>query len=519
MTRQRARARPVRAWLRDHPRRVTICLVAAYAAIVSWLSLHHEPWRDEVVPLSMVREAHSLVDLWHMVRPQGHPMLWYLCLRWAWLGLGSTAALKIVSVLVAIVAMAIFLVRAPLPLWLKCLFTFSWLPIYEYSVVARMYGLGMLWLFAFCALYERRGEHPVALALTLVALANTHALGFFMAVAAGAMLLVDTVTGRGPIRPAHDRWHAAGVAVYVAGLAFCVITIIPDPGSALEVYNQDLKSLVLGVVTTLLMPAGHTYFLLGFAPSLWIWMYLLTLVRRPALLCFAALSLFSFELMFTLVLPPNQHRIGYILLVVLATLWLDLSQPVEPPTPSSRWDRALPRIRRFLLVPLVATLLLHVALGVHHALTDLGGDYSSSRRLATLIERDPRLAGAIVVGEPERRLESLPYYVSNRIYIAQEGVFRPWVQIVKGRPLDQTLSALLDAARQVRDRYESPVVIVLGWSLDGPEVQRINEGTVGQATFRTTAAAKAEFLRQTERLASFRDATLTDENYDVYVVW
>src|SRR5262249_37319816 len=144
-----ASPRALPSWVHEHPRGVALSLTAVYAAIVSVVSIYHEPWRDEVVPMTLVRQAESLPDLWHTLRYEGHPILWYVALRYAYLALGSTAALKVVSVLVAVAAIGIFLVHAPLPLSIKCLFTFGALPLYEYSVVARDYGLGMLFLFAF----------------------------------------------------------------------------------------------------------------------------------------------------------------------------------------------------------------------------------------------------------------------------------------------------------------------------------------------------------------------------------
>lgn len=488
-------------------------VAAIYAAIVSYVSLHHEPWRDEVVPLSIVRAAPSLVEVWRALRYEGHPILWYACLRYAYLLLGSTAALKMLSVAVAVAAVVVFLALAPLPLSIKCLFTFGWLPLFEYSVVARNYGLGMLCLFVFCALYGRR--HPVALALALACLANSNSLGFIMALAAGAMVTIDTLT------LGHHRWNPTAVAIYLAGLAFCVATNLPDPSTVPSpLYHHDVRVVAGAIVAAVLTPARHAGGFLGLAPSLWVWLYLLTLVPRPSLIAFAALSVIGFDLVFTLVFPPNQARIGYVLVVVVATMWLDASRPRDAsPWWEGRAGRAFLRARRLLLVPLLVTLALHLVLAVHAAAGDVRGDYSSSRRLGLLIESDPRLHAAIVTGEPEIPLQALPYYRDNPIYLPQEGVFRRWARLRTGRRSDFSLSELLEVTRDLRDRYRVPVVIVLGWQLDGPETQTVFPGTAFELTFTTTTAARAEFLQQTQHVASLRDARFTDENYDVFVLW
>src|SRR4029450_3435422 len=119
------RLKALRMWFRSHPWLGAIPIAAVFAAIVAHVSAHHEPWRDEVVPLSIVRQAHSLRELFTLRRYEGQPMLWYLCLRYTYVVLQSTVALKVVSIVVAVAAVVIFLARAPLPLWMKLLFTFS----------------------------------------------------------------------------------------------------------------------------------------------------------------------------------------------------------------------------------------------------------------------------------------------------------------------------------------------------------------------------------------------------------
>jgi len=506
----------VRSWVHRHPWLAALPIVAVYAAIVSYWSAQHEPWRDEVVPMTLVQETSSMSELWRRVRHEGHPILWYACLRYAWLALGSTAALKVVSVLVAVGAMTIFLVSAPLPLRLKILFTFSWLPLYEYSVMARNYGLGMLCLFAFCALYPRRRDHPMAVALTLALLANSNLLGFILTVSAGVMLAVDDLTER----PRRAPWPAAAIAVYVVGLALCVWTYLGISGETGAAVQLDLRSFVSGVVGAVFTPGRQAWVWMGLLPSLWFWLYLLTLLPRPALLCFAGISIIGFALLFELVFPPNHARRGYLLLAVIATMWMDASRSQDTWAPwSDAVGRWIHRLRCFLVIPLVFTLVVHLFIGLHHGVEDAKNDHSSSRRLGLLIASDPRLDRAIVIAEPEPSVQSLPYYRDNPTYLQREGVFGRTIGFEKSRRKDMSLSELLQLARDLRDRHGSPVVIALGWQLDGPPEQAIAKGTNFEETFTTTPAAIAEFRRRTQQLGSFRAATLSDENYDVFVLW
>jgi hypothetical protein len=63
-----------------------------------------------------------------------------------------------------------------------------------------------------------------------------------------------------------------------------------------------------------------------------------------------------------------------------------------------------------------------------------------------------------------------------------------------------------------------PVILALGWLLDGADRQSMYVGTFFEQRFTMSAVTRDEFLRQTELLGRLRDAPLTDENYDVFVL-
>src|SRR4029453_13900709 len=110
---------------------------------------------DEVVALSIARNARSFAGLAEPLKFEGHPILWYVVL---WLGhavVGHTWILKVAGAGSAIGAMFL-LGRSPLPWWVKWPFAFSLFPLFQYAVINRGYCLEMLVLFASCALYPHR---------------------------------------------------------------------------------------------------------------------------------------------------------------------------------------------------------------------------------------------------------------------------------------------------------------------------------------------------------------------------
>jgi hypothetical protein len=131
----------------------TVTTAIAVAMLVLWLAgvvfttLSHEYWRDEVRALSLARAATSPFDLYGLIQYDGHPVLWYLLLFIGTSLADSPLVLPIASAAVAMAAVALFVWRSPFELWVKGVFIFGALPFYEYSVVARNYGISMLLLF------------------------------------------------------------------------------------------------------------------------------------------------------------------------------------------------------------------------------------------------------------------------------------------------------------------------------------------------------------------------------------
>ena len=148
--------------------------LGVWLAVVVLTTSKHEFWRDEVRALTLARAAESPLDLYGLVQYQGHPVLWYLLLYLGTSIADTPRVLPITSVVIAFAAVALFMIAAPFPLWFRCAFIFGALPLYEYSVMARNYGISMLLLFVAAVLYRKRGQHPIRLALVLALLANTN---------------------------------------------------------------------------------------------------------------------------------------------------------------------------------------------------------------------------------------------------------------------------------------------------------------------------------------------------------
>ena len=86
------------------------------------------------------------------IRGEGNPAVWYLLLRGAHALVARPEVLQIVALIVASAAILLLVLRSPFSLPLIALILVGPFAIFEYSVMARNYGISMLLLFLLATL-------------------------------------------------------------------------------------------------------------------------------------------------------------------------------------------------------------------------------------------------------------------------------------------------------------------------------------------------------------------------------
>jgi hypothetical protein len=187
-------------------------------------------WRDEIQAWLIVRDSHGLADLLHNLRYEGHPALWYLLLM-PFTAFGRQPYLmQLAQGIVATATLAIIVWRGPFSRIELLLLPFGYFLLFEYGLKSRSYTLGNLLLFAFCATWGRRREHPILLAVILALLANVHAYFALVACAAVVALFVDRLVSEAP----RQGWRVAdsvAACLFLLGLAVAVATARQPPDS------------------------------------------------------------------------------------------------------------------------------------------------------------------------------------------------------------------------------------------------------------------------------------------------
>ena len=198
--------------------------------------LNHAMWRDEVNGWLIARDSLNFEDFWRNIRYEGHPILWYGCL-WLLNQLTSDPlAMQLFHLALALTAIAIFLIYAPFTRLQKLLFVLGYLPFYEYLTISRNYALGMLGLFAFCAVFPLRKNTylPLAACLVLMASSNAYALmiSFCLAIALVGEWLFKK---RLKLQLNAPLWNRIlSIIIFLLAVSLSVLMLIPPGDSTLQ---------------------------------------------------------------------------------------------------------------------------------------------------------------------------------------------------------------------------------------------------------------------------------------------
>lgn len=504
---------------------VRAALFAAWFLVAGWLAWDHVLWRDEVRAFTLARSGETTADMLRVIHGEGHPALWYLLLRAAHALTGAKQALPVLGFAIAAAAAALFAARAPFRPAVLAAGLFGAFFVHEYAAVSRNYGIAMLLMFAFAALYPRWKERGVGSGAILALLANTNAPSVLLAGALALFWGVELVLTQGwRWTPAWRGW-AIGVALLLVGVVACVAEVYPPANDAavspmagrLSVGAVLAAALNITAPLSSLVPEG--WWTVPIATLLLAAMIVggpLGLLRSPGGLAASLAAMLALPLFFQIVYPGTyRHQALYVcLLLTLHWLtaagqgghWPERAPVVRPATQALtvRWGQALT----------IALLLAQVAITAEPVTAALRGEpYSRSREVADLLRRSG-LGTAVVLADMDVPLEPLAYYADNPTWLLRT---RRWGQVVpfsKANDIDLSLRDILRTARALRTRTGRPVVLLMQVGFDpGAKPQTWRQGYVGAVT--TTPGDVRAFLAGTRRLARLGPA-VTDETYDVY---
>jgi len=375
------------------PRSFVVGVVAVFAAITAFVAAHHEPWRDEADAWLVVRDL-DLTRIFDWSRHAGTPILWYgLIAPLARVGL-PYASQQWLHLGVAIAAVAIFMAYAPLSRLTKVLAVFSYFFAYEYSIIVRSYALSILLIFVASALWPRRAERPVALAIVLALLCNTNAQGFVVAGAFAVALLAEKA-----IRP-------TAIVALGALAAWWQVRTPPDPAreGARHAFNAMAIPWTLGNAFAPTLPLAA-----GCATGVLVLIVTTLAIRRSrSALIMLWVTIASLLALYSFVWLGGFRHAGFLLVIALVGLWFG-ARDID-----LRYSSAAALL-------LNGALLLSLCVAARYWIDDTRFAFSGAKEMAGFI-RDHHLDSAEIAAHNLTQCEALlPYLPKTRFWYAGLG--------------------------------------------------------------------------------------------------
>jgi hypothetical protein len=217
-----------------------------FIAIAGFAMLQHELWRDEWQAWLIVKNSPDLPSLFQKIRYEGHPALWFLLLWLVQRISDDAASMQILHFLIAASTVFVWLRFAPLSKLLRALFVFGYFPLFEFTVISRNYGLGLLLLFLFLTCYSYRRNDIVLQSILLALMMQTNLFAFLIAAAMSFRVVLTAFINRKTYQVKSSRYVAA-LIIIASGVTCCYFTVRPPAdhffGYLRESFNwKDAKS-------------------------------------------------------------------------------------------------------------------------------------------------------------------------------------------------------------------------------------------------------------------------------------
>jgi hypothetical protein len=498
---------------------ITVSTLGVWLAIVIFITTRHEFWRDEVRALSLARAAIFPTDLYGLIQYEGHPVLWYLLLYIGKTIVDIPLILPIISIAIAFAAMAIFMFFAPFPFWFRCLFIFCGLPLYEYSVMARNYGISVLLMFVAAVLYRNRYKYPLWLAFTLALLANTNLPSTILVCLITAIWAWDVIIQpkKESVRVQMSSLFLALIIIF-AGVLLCLAFAWPRENTILVSVNdfslQDFVEIFQAVVSQ----PGESFSTIvpkvasPIVASLLLYLAIFGLLFRVPLILAALGAMTSLGVFYSAINLGAYRNQGLFLVFLIFLYWISIEVAD---------DKKITRTKQLLFnaglyIAMFVLILGNIAVGKTIIIDDITMERSSNEAFGEFLSSSLTYQDAIIVPEPDYLLESLPYYAPNLMYLPREQRFGTTVSWTTEAKAHLSLGELLSTAHTLKTRSDQPVLIVIGhmdFGTDESGKQKFSYNKV----FAWNEEEFAEF-EETATLVAVFDAAYGDENYRVYEI-
>lgn len=521
-------------------RPVAVALLLAWLFLELAMAMQHALFRDETRALSLAMQGDTIFHTAMGVR-DGHPPLWHLMLRAAYEVTGRYEVVSILSLTCAAAAVALLVFRSPFAWPLLLLILVSRFALFDYSVLARNYGISMLLMFLFASVYESQKNRGFVLGILLFLLSISNVHSVILTVGFLIFWLADVLQEHGLRRSPQMTTFLANASIAVLGAIACAASVYPPAHDAATVswgygfnpllfikvalspgarFNESMTLPVQSLLSHLQVgQIDADGRLLALFLSSVMFAATLGLLRTPGAFLAAGATLGGFSLLFIIVYGASYRHEALWLVFLITLYWLQGQRrdiPAMPRLwPSGRLVTALVNVG---WIAFVGILLLQAVEGARaaRAAFDRSTPYSQSQNLANFVKSRSDLGDAIIMADPDYLTEALPAYLDNPIYMPREQRFGHIAMFRREGRLSFSIGELLADAQRLSRSHNKPVILLIAAKLDPAAPARVLRESYNWE-LRIQPSDVAALLATAEHVRRFEPAR-TDEVFDAYVI-
>jgi len=444
--------------------RFALMVTAGFFVIALIGMLNHEMWRDEHQAWLVARDANSLSQLLANMNYEGNPALWHFFLFLITRITHDPVYMQVFHLLIATSFIFIFNRYAPLSNLHKILFSFGYFAVYEYALISRSYALGILLVFAVCALYKNRTSKYILIGVLLALLANVTIYAVIIGGGIAGILVLDYFLYQQKNNKALLQL-AAGILIFVVGVAGSLYQIWPEkdnsfpapyatglfefarwwqtasklfttylyiPKAEENFWNTDIYIKGPNVIA-----AGNLSAWLQKYPSfVWAWIIMpimifalgvISFLRKPLILLLYCGTTFGLLAVFYYTALVHSRYCGYLLISLIICFWLAEYYPEKKY--HSNFTGYLAGLGKKINKPFLTIVLLLNVIGAIVAYSmDLQYKFSTSKIASNYIKQN-KLDSLPIVGITDFTVSPLASYLDKKIYYLQMkdmGSFTIW---------------------------------------------------------------------------------------------
>lgn len=452
--------------------------------------LNHAMWRDELNPWLIARDSNSLVELFQNIKYEGHPGLWYICLYLLNQFTHNPIAMQIIHLILATSFIYIFLRFSPFTRWQKVLFSFGYLPFYEYLLISRNYIIGILLISVFCTLYNTRKKSYIILSLLLFLLANANAYCLFISLALGLALIVEySLREQLAESLSASRTNIIlSLAIFFLGIAVSLAQLIPPADSTLQgglagwTLHFDIRHLAKALIRiwnsyiVILVPGDSNIEVFLFAVlALGLFFFVSTvLIRKPIALFIYTVGTLEILLFTYVKFLGSARHYGHLYIVLIVSLWIASYYPksyllLQPFTRASRMIQPISTVwlkftQKYQTIFMMIILSAQLAGGIVAFSRDLVVPYSATRATARYIQSQ-HLENKFMVGSRDATISPLCGYLNRQIYYPERQGLGSFVLFNSQRQEVDAATVLAQVSQLLQQKPE-PILLILNNELN-----------------------------------------------------